>query len=192
MRLLGSALRFGTQPRLALDAPLTVASRVWPTDLNIGLHMDNVRYLHLMNRARIELFLRTGIARVAMRRRLGIPVANCAMDYRRSLQPWERFFLRTRIIGWSDRRFYVTQEFLRGETVVACGQLRCAFSGATGTVAPAAVFAEVAGAEPLSPPRRCPRNCLTSAAGKASPTSCAALLQRTVRTSFRFSGLACY
>lgn len=151
MRLLGSALRLTTQPRLALDAPLAVSSLVWPTDLNIGLHMDNVRYLQLMNRARNELFLRTGIARVAMRRRLGIPVANCAMDYRRSLQPWERFSLRTQILGWTERRFFVAQDFLRGEEVVASGQLRCAFSGAAGTVNPAEVFAEVTGSEPVSP-----------------------------------------
>lgn len=151
MRPLGSAWRVLRHPQCALDAPLVLTSRVWPTDLNIGLHMDNVRYLQLMNRARNELFLRTGIARVAMRRRLGIPVSNCALDYRRSLQPWQRFSLRTQILGWTERRFFVAQDFLRGEEVVASGRLRCAFSGTAGTVMPAEVFAELTGPEPVSP-----------------------------------------
>ncbi|MHA7835430.1 MAG: thioesterase family protein, partial [Algiphilus sp.] len=93
-------------------------SVVWPTDFNVGMHMDNVRYLQLMNRARNELLMRSGIMRAARRRRLGVPVALCTMRYKRSLMPFQRFTLQTQIVGWNTRRFFVAQDFLREERVV--------------------------------------------------------------------------
>jgi len=152
MRLLGTTLRLATEPPLALDAPLVLHSRVWPGDLNLGMHMDNVRYLQLMNRARNELLMRAGIMRAARRKRLGVPLAHCTMRYRRSLMPLERFSLRTQIIGWNARRFFMAQDFLRDEQVVASGRLHYAFAGSEGTLAPATVFADIVGMEPVSPP----------------------------------------
>lgn len=152
MRFLGSTLRLATQPSLALDTPLVLHSRVWPMDLNMGMHMDNVRYLQLMNRARNELLIRSGIMRAARRRRLGVPVAHCTMRYRRSLMPFERFTLRTQIIGWNARRFFMAQDFLRDEGIVASGRVHYAFAGAEGTVSPATVFADILGAQAVSPP----------------------------------------
>lgn len=152
MRLLNSTFRLAMQPSLALDAPLVLHSRVWPTDLNIGMHMDNVRYLQLMDRARNELLIRSGIMRAARRRRLGVPVAHCTMSYRRSLMPFERFTLHTQIIGWNTRRFFMAQDFLRDERVVASGRLHYAFAGAEGAVPPASVFADILGTQAVSPP----------------------------------------
>lgn len=152
MRFFSSALRSIAQPGHPLDAPLVHQSLVWPSDLNVGMHMDNVRYLQLMNRARNELLVRSGIMRTARRRRLGVPVALCTMRYKRSLMPFERFTLRTQIIGWNQKRFFMAQDFLRDERVVASGQLQYAFAGAEGLVAPADVFAEILGFEAVSPP----------------------------------------
>ncbi|MBY8965368.1 acyl-CoA thioesterase [Algiphilus sp. NNCM1] len=152
MRFVASALRSVARPGHPLDAPLVQHSMVWPTDLNVGMHMDNVRYLQLMNRARNELLMRSGIMRAARARRLGVPVAQCVMRYKRSLMPFERFCLRTQIIGWNERRFFMAQDFVRDGQVVASGQLQYAFVGPEGRVAPATIFSALLGREAVSPP----------------------------------------
>ena len=47
--------------RVKWDAPTRVFFRVWPTDLDINLHMTNSRYLAMMDMARINMMLRTGL-----------------------------------------------------------------------------------------------------------------------------------
>lgn len=153
MRSIGRALKSITAPSLGLLDPLCIPMRVWPSDLNLGMHMDNVRYLQLMNMARNELFLRSGIRRLMLRRRLGLPLAACEMRYRRSLLPWQRFELQTRIVGWDEKRFYIQQSFRRQDKVAAEGVFRCAFTQGSGVIAPATVFAELMGEAVDSPTR---------------------------------------
>ena len=91
-------------------------------------------------------------ATLSMLRRLGVPVAQCVMRYKRSLMPFERFSLRTQIIGWNERRFFMAQDFVRDGQVVASGQLQYAFVGPEGRVAPATIFSALLGREAVSPP----------------------------------------
>lgn len=151
MRFIGSMLRAATGPRLRFDTPLVSHHRVWPSDMNLGMHMDNVRYLQLMDRARNEFFLRTGIAWFGARRRMAVPVASCEVIYRRPLLAWERFSLHTQLLGWDDKRFYLEQRFLRDDREVTRGRFRCAFSTARGVRPPGEIFSELLGETAVSP-----------------------------------------
>lgn len=152
MRILASALRAATTPRLDLMAPMTLHLRVWPGDLNIGRHMDNVRYLKLMDLARNEMLLRNGITGLAARRRIGVVVARCEVEYKRSLLPWERFTVHTQLLGWNARRFFIEQRFVRGDTLVTRGVFHCALSARNGVQAPDDFFAALVGGRLQSPP----------------------------------------
>ena len=110
-----------TRPQIGLRETLVLDMRVWPGDLNIGLHMDNVRYLQLMNEARNLFFQRTGIRRVCLRRRLGLPLASCDMRYRRPLHAGQRYRLSTRIVDWDERRFEIVQRYERKGELIAEG-----------------------------------------------------------------------
>lgn len=133
-----------TRPQIGLRETLVLDMRVWPGDLNIGLHMDNVRYLQLMNEARNLFFQRTGIRRVCLRRRLGLPLASCDMRYRRPLHAGQRYRLSTRIVDWDERRFEIVQRYERKGELIAEGHFHSAFTQAGKVVAPADVFAAIA------------------------------------------------
>ena len=103
-------------------SPLDVsraAYRVWPHDLDLNLHMNNGRYATLMDLGRIDLMARAGVLARIARARLMPVVTSQHLTYRRSLAPFERFTIETRVLGWDERNVYLEQVFVRADGEVA-------------------------------------------------------------------------
>jgi acyl-CoA thioesterase FadM len=113
-----------------------VSFRVFPNDLDTNLHMNNGRYLTLMDLGRLDLLFRLGVVREVRRRRWNPVVASLAIRYRRSLEPWQKYELRTRLVGWDDRWFFMEQRFTRGGELMAHAIVKALFVGPGGRVAP--------------------------------------------------------
>lgn len=84
-------------------------------------------------------------------------VASETIRFRRSLAPFQSFELRTRILGWDEKCFYIEQLFVapsrRGEEIVcAVGLVRALFRGREGNVPTREVLATLGGAVTESPP----------------------------------------
>lgn len=89
----------------------TLHMRVLPTDLDINGHMNNGRYLTIMDLGRMDLMLRSGMMTQA-RAKGWLPVLGSAtIRYRQPLKPFQKFKLETRILGWEDKWFYVEQKY---------------------------------------------------------------------------------
>lgn len=90
--------------------------RVWPTDLDPLMHMNNGVYLSLLDLGRIDLMLRSGAFFKINRQGIYPVVASEAIRFRRSLTPLQKFEIHTRIAAWDDRYFYLRQDFkVKGE-----------------------------------------------------------------------------
>lgn len=113
-----------------------VTFRVFPNDLDTNLHMNNGRYLTLMDLGRLDLLLRLGLIGEVRRRRWNPVVASLAIRYRRSLQPWQKYELRTRLVGWDERWFFMEQSFTRGGQLMAHAIVKALFLGPEGRVPP--------------------------------------------------------
>lgn len=125
--------------------------RVWPLDLDLNLHMNNGRYLTLMDLARVDLMLRNGWVSRLRRAKMFPVVAGQTIRYRKSLALFQPFEIRTRILGWDERSFYLQHEFVSKGEVVGLGVIRGVFlQQGKGRVAPADVVA-AAGANETSP-----------------------------------------
>ena len=78
-----------------------------PTDLDILRHMNNGRYLSLFDLGRWDLLVRTGMA-AAMKRHGWYGVVSAAtITFRKSLDPWQRFDIESRLIGHDDRAIFL-------------------------------------------------------------------------------------
>ncbi|MEQ1718232.1 MAG: thioesterase family protein [Hyphomicrobium sp.] len=89
-----------------------VSFRVWPHDLDMMRHMNNGRYLTLMDLGRTDLMLRSGLARAAMRNKW-TPIASAVViRFRREMRLLQKFRLETRILYWDDARAVIEQVFL--------------------------------------------------------------------------------
>ena len=75
---------------------------VAPGDIDVNLHMNNGRYLTIMDVGRIDILIRTGLWREMRRRKLQGVVAVQRIRYRHALGPWDRFRIDSSILGWND------------------------------------------------------------------------------------------
>jgi acyl-CoA thioesterase FadM len=96
-------------------APLQTASihsRVWPLDLDANLHMNNGRYLSIMDLGRLDLMVKVGVVPEVIKRKW-MPVLSAAtIRYRLPLNPFQRFRLDTKIVWWDEKWFYIEQRFV--------------------------------------------------------------------------------
>lgn len=144
LRMLRVLLHARWRPRTAPLDETSVAFHVWPTDLDPLLHMNNGRYLTLMDLGRADAIIRNGLRR-ALRAHGWYPVvASETIRFRESLNPFARYEMRTRLLGWDERSFFLRQAFVREgrEFAVALVRIRFLRKGG-GTVNAAEVAAAV-------------------------------------------------
>lgn len=153
-RLLRSLLRGWLAPRIS---PFEVAEsyfRVWVNDIDAFGHMNNGRYMQIMDAARVEWMVRCGVGAAMWRHRWGAIVGGGMMRYRHSLHVVQRYCVRTRLIFWDARWFYLEHTFVDDrERCVAAGITRAALREKAGWVGTARVVQAVApGAASLAEP----------------------------------------
>jgi len=110
--------------------------RVWPNDVDFNLHLNNARYLSVMDYGRIHLLARCGVLKPILKARWAPVVGAVWITYRRSLPLWARYQLATRLVCWDERWFYMEQTFTGDEGLVAVGWVKGALLDKTGTVPP--------------------------------------------------------
>lgn len=115
--------------------------RVWPTDLDLNRHMNNGKYLSVMDVARVDLMLRSKLIGTLKRARTYPLVASQSIRYRRALHLFGRFEVRTRVLGWDDRFVYLQQSFVARGELAASAVVKAIFLHAErGRVEPAELF----------------------------------------------------
>ncbi len=103
-------------PRVAVSR---VHFRVWPHDLDLNMHMNNGRYLTIMDLGRIDFVLRTGLWRPLWDKRWSPIISAAAIRFRRELRPFEGYQLETRLVAWTDTTAVMEQTFVSDRGRVA-------------------------------------------------------------------------
>lgn len=122
-------------------APSRLALRVWPTDCDLNFHMNNGRYLTLMDLGRTQLVAQTGLLGVMFKRRWMPVLAAAEINYLRPLAPLARFELVSRVVTWDEKYFYMEQRFERAGVLHAVAFVRGVFLRGRSRVATAQVVA---------------------------------------------------
>jgi acyl-CoA thioesterase FadM len=124
-------------------APLETAEltfRVLPNDLDPNWHVNNGRYLTVMDLGRIDLTLRMGFLHLVFQRGW-MPVLGGAMiRYQRPLKLFQRYTLRTRLLAWDEKWLYLEQEFLSEGKRVALAVVKGLIRGKEGSIPTAQVM----------------------------------------------------
>ena len=112
-RVFGRALTTRLNPALR---PSLIVMRVWPNDLDTNAHMNNGRYLTLMDLGRFDLMTQCGLVGVVLRQRW-FPIAGGVMvRFERPLHAFEKITLKSSILGWDDKWLYFRHDILTGNT----------------------------------------------------------------------------
>ncbi len=131
LRILIAMLFRGEQTSILEPSELTM--RVWPTDLDLNFHLNNGRYLTIMDVGRIDLIMKVGAFGSLIKGGIRPVVGSAQIQYRKPLPPFKRFRLVTEVVGWDDKWFYLRQRFLRDDgTLCAEAYVRTLFLGPNG------------------------------------------------------------
>jgi acyl-CoA thioesterase FadM len=119
-RLIYTLLVSFFQARARVDEEQILHFRTWPHDLDLNLHINNGRYLTLMDLGRMQLLVRLGLLGPVVKN-LWMPVIGAAhIRFRKSLSPFQSFELRTRIVSWDEKWIYIEQNFVsKGERIAS-------------------------------------------------------------------------
>jgi acyl-CoA thioesterase FadM len=93
-------------------ATTSLRFHVLPNDLDANMHMNNGRYLTIMDLGRFHYMLRTGIFGPALKKGYAPVLGSAKIRYRLPLLPFHPFDLQTRIITWDEKWVYVEQRFV--------------------------------------------------------------------------------
>lgn len=150
LRLLLLLLRLRWMPRVGFFDGVQLRTRALLTDIDFNFHMNNARYLSMMDLGRIQLLGQIGLLGELWRRGW-TPVAQAVeIRYIRDIRPLARFVLHTRLVGWDDKYWYIEQRFVSGDTVHAVALVRGLFLHGREKV-PSSELARIAGIDAQSP-----------------------------------------
>ena len=114
----------------------TVSIRIWPHDLDLNFHANNGRILTLSDVGRLDMAARTGLLKICLKRGWRPVVASTSVRYYKSLAPFRRYELQSRVLTWDEKWVYFEHRFVRnGETAVSLF-VRGGFLGTKGMVPP--------------------------------------------------------
>jgi len=132
-----------TAPQIDLTDSITQEFRALPSDCDANLHINNARYLRLMDLGRVALVARLGLLTPLVKNRWGAVVGAVEIEFLREIAMFDRFDLVTRIVGWDRKWFYIEQRFEREGRLLAVGRVQGLFRGKKGSVSPAELVAEL-------------------------------------------------
>jgi YbgC/YbaW family acyl-CoA thioester hydrolase len=112
------AMRF--RPRLSsMFEKAQTPFRVWFTDLDLLMHMNNGKYLSLMDLARVDLMWRCGALQILRKNDIYPVLAAETITFKKSLRLFNSFYIQTQVLGWDEKDFYLEQQFFCNDELYA-------------------------------------------------------------------------
>lgn len=123
---------------MPFDAESSITMRVLPTDLDLLWHVNNGVYFSYMDFGRWDLIFRNGLFDIARKNNIFSVVSSESMRFKKSLRLWEKFTLKTKVIGRDDKYFFINQFFYsKTNELMAVGFIKIRFIHKTqGVVSP--------------------------------------------------------
>lgn len=106
-RMIPAAIRGLTRPRISVAQTLSSKFRVLPHDIDTNMHLNNGRYMQIIDVNRLEFLLRSGVAQIILNHRWRPILGSIVIQFHRELRLWEEAIASTRLVGWDDRWVYL-------------------------------------------------------------------------------------
>ncbi len=150
-RFLFAIFKSRFRPRAGVLDECVIAMRVWPNDLDLNMHMNSGRYLSMMDIGRVEILARARMLRKVLALGWRPMVSATFIRYRKSLLPFERFTIRSRIVCWDEKWLYFEHILERRGEVASHAYVRGVLRGRSGNIRPGEILA-LAGTPDLASP----------------------------------------
>ena len=140
-RMIKVALLGLCKPPVKFLDTITTTMRVWPNDLDMNFHLNNGRYLTLMDIGRLDLTIRAGLIKAVFGKRWLPVLATASIQFYRSLAPFQSFQLTTQVVYWDEKWIYIAQNFQCDGKIYASALVKAVFKQGSETVPVHQLFA---------------------------------------------------
>ena len=151
LRLLITILKALRAPRIKPCEWIELSLCVLPNDLDLNGHMNNGRYLTIVDLALATTFIRSGFARLCFAKRWRPMGGGSIVYFRRGLTVFQRYTLRFTSVAWDEFWTYCRFEFVRNGEICATGFMKGAVAGRNGLVRNSEIYSTL-GYDLPSPP----------------------------------------
>lgn len=127
--------------RVGIDGEIATRFTALPHDCDLNFHLNAGRYISFMDVARADLIGRLRLLRPLLRRGWRPVMGGCVVRFRRSVLPFQRFTVRSRVVTWDEKWFYTEHIVEVNGTFCAVGHMRTVIRGKKGTIPPLDVLA---------------------------------------------------
>ena len=118
----------------------TITMRAWPWDVDAYGHINNGRYLTMMDSARFHVSVRTGIVRTCARKGWIPLVATAQCSYLREVGFMKQFDIETRLIHLDRKWLFMEHRVVSDEGLHAVAYVKGVFKHGRRTVSPDELF----------------------------------------------------
>lgn len=101
--------------------------RVNLLDLDVNFHMNNGRYLSIMDLGRVDLMVKAGVFWKLVKNGYYPVVVSESIRFKKSLEPFQKFELVTTLESWDEKDFYLSQKFQIQDEILAEGYIKGRF-----------------------------------------------------------------
>lgn len=125
------------KPRMErMEDGIEVTFRVWPSDLDINIHMNNAKYPVAMEVGRWAFLFRAGLVGPTIRERWAFVLAAQNIIFFRPLRLFQRFTVSARVLHADHGWLYFEQKVRSRGKLVAIGLFRMRIKRGRDTVSP--------------------------------------------------------
>ncbi len=114
------------RPRIGLLDEARLPFMAGISDVDWNGHVNNGRYLTLMDHGRLDYIVRTGLIGAMIKTRCQPVVAEASIRFRREVFPYVPLTLLTRVRAWDDKRLYIVQRMERKGELLAEAEVELA------------------------------------------------------------------
>ena len=80
--------------------------RVWPHQIDYNLHMNNAKYLNMLEGGRWKLFRDNGWFKHLFDKRINLVVASLEITFIRELNLFTKYEIHTKLLTWDEKYIY--------------------------------------------------------------------------------------
>ncbi|MDR3428854.1 MULTISPECIES: acyl-CoA thioesterase [Silvimonas] len=131
-RLIWQMLFARFRPVCPVLGPCRTPYQVYPNDLDILRHVNNGRYFTLLDLARTDLMIRSGLADKVKQAGWFPVVAMETIHFRKALTVWQRFEVQTDVLGWDEKAVFLQHRIERKGEIIAVAVVAARFLRRTG------------------------------------------------------------
>jgi len=143
-RLIKTAIVAKRKPAIDITEASEITFLCRPWDLDMFMEMNNGRILTLYDLGRFDLSIRCGLGEALKNNKWGLAVAGSSTRYRKRVTLFNNITMKTQLMGFDDRWFYLAQSMWVNEQPCSSALLRTCITS-KGRMVPTSEVADVMG-----------------------------------------------